>query len=189
MIKIYFAVLGSLDEDAALALVSPARREKALAISSAAARRQSLGAALLLHSVFGRSDCSVTENGKPFFAGSDAHFSLAHCRDTVVCAVSDAPVGVDIELERQNGIALARRWFAPDEAMSVENAADPNAEFCAVWTVKESYIKLRDLRLADIPRFSVNALDAQYRSLRLGEYHLACCADSIDKIELLQQKI
>mgnify|MGYP004574440141 CR=1 FL=1 len=189
MIRIFFADLGSFDEKAALMLVSPARREKALAISDDGARRQSLGAALLLHSVFGRSDCSVTKNGKPFFAGSDAHFSLAHCRGTVVCAVSDAPVGVDIELERQNGIALARRWFAPDEAMSVENAADPNEEFCIIWTVKESYIKLRGLRLSDMSRFSVNALDAQYRSLRLGEYHLACCADGIDKIELLQQKI
>ena len=59
MIKIFFADLGSFDEKAALMLVSPARREKALAISDDGARRQSLGAALLLHSVFGRSDCSV----------------------------------------------------------------------------------------------------------------------------------
>ncbi len=189
MIRIFIADTGTLNVERALATVSPQRREKALGISNEASRSLSLGAALLMQNVLGSSDCTVSANGKPFFSGSDMHFSLAHCREKVVCAVSDAPVGVDIELERKNSLSLARRWFAPDESAAVESAVNPDEEFCVIWTIKESYIKLRDLRLADMRRFSVMSLDAEYKTLRFGEYHIGCCADRISEIKIIEEKI
>ena len=42
-----------------------------------------------------------TPNGKPFFpARQDVHFSLSHSRTHVMCALSNKPVGVDIESPR-----------------------------------------------------------------------------------------
>lgn len=103
-----------------------------------------------------------------------------------MCAVSDAPVGVDIELPRQNSARLAKRFFTPDEA----SVCHSDAQFCRLWTLKESYIKLRGLRLADIASFSVlSAPEVSFVSLRRGEYHIGCCSEKYDEAILIDKKL
>ena len=148
MTKIFIADIGLLDIESCLGKVSPARREKTLRLAGDDDKRRSLGVELLLKKVTGRSDYVLSENEKPFFSDNEVFFSLAHCGDYAVCAVSDVPVGVDIELPRVGGARLAKRFFQPDEAALVYAADDPDCEFCRLWTLKESYIKYADLRLA-----------------------------------------
>ena len=53
---------------------------------------------------------------KPFLPEQpDCHFNLAHSGEWVVCAVSAAPVGVDIEEIRPLDLAVAETVFAPGE--------------------------------------------------------------------------
>lgn len=186
MIKIYIADVSSLDLSALHGGVSRERQERILRCANDADKRRLLGAGLLLKSAVGTDGYVTGENGRPYFPDGHICFSLSHCGDCAVCAVSDAPVGVDIELPRQNSVRLAQRFFAPDEAAS---CTDDN-DFCRLWTLKESYIKLRGLRLADIASFSVLSMpEVNFISLRQGEYRIGCCSEKYDSAEIIEQKL
>ena len=81
---------------------------------------------------------SYTENGKPLTDG--IFFSISHSGDTVACAVSDVPVGVDLEVIRpvpaHLGCALAECWNTQEE-------------FWQCWTAREAAIKCCGGRLWD----------------------------------------
>ena len=92
-----------------------------------------------------------TELGKPYFPDRpDLHVSVSHSGRYFVCALSGAPVGVDIQehvLRRGETvdtasarlIKTARRFFHPDEVKFIEN--DTFERFFRVWTAKESFVK------------------------------------------------
>ncbi|MBE6575041.1 MAG: 4'-phosphopantetheinyl transferase superfamily protein [Ruminococcaceae bacterium] len=81
------------------------------------------------------------EGGKPcFLHAPELHFSVSHSGGIWVCAFSAAPVGIDLQQIkpiREGGIA--RRFFHPEEIAYLD--AHPDA-FFALWTAKESYVKL-----------------------------------------------
>ena len=91
--------------DAALQLVSGYRRKKALAFRFEKDRRTSLLAGLLLDELL--ADCGLRERdmtyevgefGKPTLVGfENLHFSLAHSTGMAAGALSNAPIGVDVE--------------------------------------------------------------------------------------------
>ena len=193
MIKIFIAEVGLLDIESCLGKVSAARREKTLRLAGDDDKRRSLGAEMLLIKAAGRDDYVLSKNEKPYFPDNEVFFSLAHCGDYAVCAVSDVPVGVDIELPRVGGARLAKRFFQPDEAALVYAADDPDREFCRLWTLKESYIKYADLRLGDVRSFSVvsGAHVCSFSSASHGEYLIGCCAKTQDigEIIVINEKI
>ena len=193
MISLFIADVSGLDIDACLASVSPQRKEKTLRLKNDDDKRRSLGVELLLEKAAGRSDYALTENGKPFFPDGGAYFSLSHCGKYAVCAVSGVPVGADIELARDNALRLAERFFMPDEAALVERSPTPEAEFCRLWTLKESYIKAAGLRLGDVRTFSVvrGVEGYSFGSAGIGEYRIGYCvkAPDIGKIEIINEKL
>ena len=193
MTRIFIADVSCIDIEAFLSKVSPARREKTLRLSKDDDKRRSLGAEMLLIKAAGRDDYVLSKNEKPYFPDNEVFFSLAHCGDYAVCAVSDVPVGVDIELPRGGGARLAKRFFQPDEAALVYAADDPDREFCRLWTLKESYIKYADLRLGDVRSFSVvsGAEGCSFSSASYGEYLISCCAKTQDigEVIVINEKI
>lgn len=83
------------------------------------------------------------ENGKPLLQGHhDIHFSLSHCHEAVACALSDCPVGIDIETTEHYSIEVARRVMNVDEIRQIETSAQPKVTFTRLWTMKESLFKL-----------------------------------------------
>ncbi len=72
-------------------------------------------------------------------------FNLAHTKGLAVCAVSAAPVGVDVEpLDRRtNPLEIAGRFFSELEAGNLERlpADERLRRFLDVWTLKEAYLK------------------------------------------------
>jgi len=76
-----------------------------------------------------------TPNGKPYFPDRpDIHFSLSHSRTHVLCALSGAPVGVDIESPRQISKRAVGYFCSPGE-LALFDPLD-------LWVLKESYVKL-----------------------------------------------
>ena len=76
-----------------------------------------------------------TSNGKPFFPERpELYFSLSHAKTHVACALSDFPVGVDIESPRVIS-DRAIRYFCSDLELSLFYPLD-------LWVLKESYVKL-----------------------------------------------
>ena len=111
MTRIFIADVSCIDIEAFLGKVSPARREKTLRLSKDDDKRRSLGAEMLLIKAAGRDDYVLSKNEKPYFPDNEVFFSLAHCGDYAVCAVSDVPVGVDIELPRGRRLKPCKAVF------------------------------------------------------------------------------
>lgn len=151
------------------------------AIKNQEYKNSSLSALLCLHELLtvsgeAQNDLSIcrTPGGKPYFALRDLFFSISHAKDTVAVALSDTPVGIDIEFidERRDILSLSRRFFAPDEHKALsETAGSPLDDFFALWTKKEALAKITGEGLAAICR--ADKLDKSYGfslfSLNVGD--------------------
>ena len=156
-----------------LPLVSEQRRQQALRYSHTFGRFCCLKSYLmlleLLSAVYPELDTSkpefgYTAQGKPFLlARPDIHFSISHTKNAILVAISDAPIGVDIEAFRSPSAALIARTMNATEQAAITAAAasattaataatpsgllespgTPEALFSAIWTRKEAVLKLR----------------------------------------------
>jgi len=135
----------------------------------------------MYHAKFGGEpipEIQKTPNGKPYFPDRpDVYFSLSHSRTHVLCALSDKPVGVDIESPR----TISERaviYFCSNEELALFDPLD-------LWVLKESYVKLFGETMAMIKslRFSrdgdrivapdKSVISKLYRS---GDYRAAVCS-------------
>ena len=80
------------------------------------------------------------KNGKPCFPGEPLiQASVTHSGGIWLCALSSAPVGVDLQLcADAPSMKIAHRFFHPDEQAWLD--LNPGG-FFDVWCAKESYIK------------------------------------------------
>ncbi|MDR2610285.1 MAG: 4'-phosphopantetheinyl transferase superfamily protein, partial [Clostridiales Family XIII bacterium] len=103
--------------------------------------------------------CTFGEHGKPRFAApelADVHFSVSHSGDYLAIAFSEQEVGVDVEhtsrrhTNAERYLAIARRFFAPDEGAYVAGGdaedtvtapEDVKRRFFRIWTAKEAFVK------------------------------------------------
>lgn len=76
------------------------------------------------------------EHGKPITDGME--FNLSHSGDIAVCAVSDKPIGIDIEALREIRTDAAKRFASAEELEYI--GSDPRRLF-EIWTLKEAYFK------------------------------------------------
>jgi 4'-phosphopantetheinyl transferase len=60
----------------------------------------------------------------------------------VAVALSDHPVGIDIETTGHYSAAVARRVMNDDEMREIVASAQPEVTFTRLWTMKESLYKL-----------------------------------------------
>ena len=92
--------------------------------------------------------------GKPYFPGSNLHFSITHTKTTVFCALSDTEIGIDAEdLTRQVRPNLAEKILSPKEY--AQYAALPEEEkneaLLRFWVLKEAEAKCSGLGLRGYP--------------------------------------
>lgn len=109
--------LTAAEETAMLALLPPARRERLERLRQPEKRREPLCAYLILRRALWEQyrwrelpEIQTTSLGKPYFpAFPDVHFNLSHTTGAVLVALSDRPVGVDIERIRPVSQRTMRR--------------------------------------------------------------------------------
>lgn len=88
-------------------------------------------------------DIQYTESGKPYLVDYDnIHFNLSHCSNAVVCALSDKPIGVDVETIHKYNSELAAYICNEEELALLRQSRNPALDFTILWTKKESYCKL-----------------------------------------------
>ncbi|MFJ7837979.1 4'-phosphopantetheinyl transferase family protein [Lysinibacillus sphaericus] len=114
-------------------------------------KRSILAEVLLRHSLkrdFGMTNdhihFTINEYGKPNLQNFDhIHFNLAHSGDWVVCAVSDTPIGIDIEQVAMIEMDIAKAYFTSSEYQDIlSQPKDKQIQyFYKLWTLKESYVK------------------------------------------------
>jgi 4'-phosphopantetheinyl transferase len=149
---------GAEVETAAHRLLSAEERERAARFYFARDRRRYViahAAMRVLLAAYTGSDASAlrfatTGRSKPVLAAPalplPLHFNLSHSGELALLAVTtDTELGVDVEVLRPIGErdALARRFFAPDEARALSRIvpAQRDLAFFLCWTRKEAYVK------------------------------------------------
>lgn len=96
------------------------------------------------------------KGGKPYAEGLDIHFSLSHSGNLAVCAISDKPVGIDVEQNKKANFNVARRCFTKAELQYVLSGKEKSQQrFFEVWTKKEAYVKLLGTGIQDFLKFNV----------------------------------
>lgn len=88
-------------------------------------------------------DFSYTDSGKPGLKEHpEIHFSLSHCKNGILCAIDDRPIGCDIEyLDRKFDENLCRYCCSASEADDIMSSASPSERFAEFWTRKEAFVK------------------------------------------------
>lgn len=85
------------------------------------------------------------KHGKPCLGGTaiPAFFNLSHSGDYIVCAISEREVGVDIEKIGNARLAVAKRFFHPEEIRKLDGEPIECRDdlFFTYWSVKESFLK------------------------------------------------
>lgn len=139
------ALLGVVDEDKRIRLRrmnDPETRQLSLLadilIRRLAARQWGLDARAL--------QIETAPGGKPVLRGHPSrHFNVSHTPGGILCALSDRPVGVDIECARPVSDRVAARWFTPAEQAW---AGGDETRRLILWTRKEAAAKWSGAGLA-----------------------------------------
>ena len=127
------------------------------------------------------------ENGKPYFLDrGDIHFSLSHSGEYVMCAISDSPVGCDVQKYQEISDKVQKRIFTDKEL----EFSDP----LSLWGLKESFIKLHGkldreyknmefLKCEDVFRGPDNTFGVLINEIQ--GYAAAICAYNRDNVKVL----
>ncbi|CDG64934.1 hypothetical protein MBMB1_0831 [Methanobacterium sp. MB1] len=160
---IYYMDVSNLDINQTRCAVSADRLEKADRYIHLKDKKLSIGAELLLKYSLNQVGISnpaydYDEYGKPFLENHpQVHFNLSHSEDYVACAVSDSPVGVDIERVQDASLDIARHYFFGSEYQHIKNSTNRERTFFQFWVLKESYMKMTGLGLRlGLDEFSIN---------------------------------
>ncbi len=152
-VHLYYAERYTLNDHVA-AFVTPEDRQRITPAMAPRRRAEYLaGRALLRHAIAehtGREAASlrieVSATGKPECLDGP-QISVSHSGATLVCALADVAVGVDVETAPPRDIqGIAERYFTPAEVHWV--AAHPAQRFCMLWVLKEAYLKALGVGLA-----------------------------------------
>ena len=133
-----------------LPLVSDERREEALRYKHLFGRFACLKSYVMLREMLEQKSLTHpfrfghNEHGKPYLLDyPDIHFNLSHCKNGIAVAVSDQPVGIDIESFRKVSDSLIRYTMNEEEQRIIRESDDPTRTFTEYWTKKEAVFKLR----------------------------------------------
>lgn len=104
------------------------------------------------------------------------NFNISHSGNWAVCATSEAPVGIDVELIKAIDFGFSNRFFTDYEysCLMKQDPVNQLKYFYTIWTLKESYIKAdgRGLSLA-LDSFSISLLNDKITLITNND--LSCC--------------
>ena len=70
-------------------------------------------------------------------------FSISHCKHAIAVAISEKPIGIDIEHIRAAKPELVERTMNEQEQNEIWTAASPDIAFTRLWTQKEAVLKMQ----------------------------------------------
>lgn len=214
MTKVYAASISALNDRSLYEyyynLQPPARKSKTDKLRFDNDKLLCVGAwALLTHAsenegVTDISNIIYNENGKPCFYNNDSiHFNLSHSGKYVMCAISDKPVGCDVEKIESISLKVAEKFFSSKETADILSCKDINQQkdlFFRYWTLKESYLKAigKGLKIA-LNEFSIKfdnsgiSVEQNENNVRYylkeftfdSDYKFACCSSEPTISELI----
>ncbi len=123
--------------------------------------------------------------GKPYLKNLPSfHYNISHTRNAIVLAVSDNPVGADIERIQKVKLDIAKRFFTNQEETYILNSTNQNQAFFEIWTKKEAYIKYIGKGLSiSLNSFSVfdTNISKHINHFLIDNYIISVCRKSYNK--------
>lgn len=96
---------------------------------------------------------SKHEQGKPYLSSHpQIHFNISHSFIYLAIAISNAPIGIDVEkIRTRNYQAVLSRYFASSETEYILSLPleQQNKAFIQLWTLKESFLKYKGCGIAN----------------------------------------
>ena len=171
------------DLEAALKDISEQRREQALKFKHEQGRRLCVLAYLLLkkglREAYGITESPVfeyNEHGKPAIVGHpEIFFNLSHCKEAAVCAVSDQPIGVDVESIREYKENLVHYTMNDEEICQITATENPAVAFIRLWTMKEATMKLIGTGISNDMKAVIDHRLYQYSTIEKQGYVYTVC--------------
>ena len=124
----------------------------------------------LLEEHYGISEAQLCckPTGQPYLTNSQFYVSISHCEQMVACAVSEAPVGIDIERIRPIDLRISRHTCVPEEldylqisGQGICSDAEVLWRFFEIWTAKEAYFKKCGTGITDLKGINILKLQRQ----------------------------
>ena len=117
--------------------------------------------------------------GAPYIEGGP-HFSISHCKRGIAVAVSENPIGIDIESIRSFKPELMRKTMNEDEQLRITSSAIPEVEFIRFWTQKEALLKLQGTGIiADLHNVLAHVQDVFWTEISPLEKGYICTIASL----------
>ena len=133
-------------------LLSEAKRR----FKSESRQREWLATRALLHSTQYKGETILyNDNGKPYLAGNNRHISISHTNEYVAIAVSDYPIGIDIERADRNAYAVAKSFLTAQEINILTQENNPSKEALCLWSAKEAAFKLASENIAILKEIGI----------------------------------
>ncbi len=167
--------------------LSPSRKERIDRLRREEDRKRSLAAECLVYELLQKqantdsAKLHCTSKGQPYLTGCEMHVSISHCDQMVACAISDAPVGIDIERIRPIKLNICKHVCVPEEMEYLAAGAEETWQqlccdesilrrFFEIWTAKEAYYKKCGTGITDLK--AVNILPLQRQLCVVDDYFI-----------------
>ncbi len=160
-----FVKINEIENPVTPDLLSPTRKARIDRIKNETAKKASLAGEYVARQLAGDAVICSHEGGQPYLENDHRHISIAHSGEYAVCAVSENPVGIDIEKIRDVSDRLIDRVCTEREKEYVGN---DNTRFFEIWTAKEAYFKKIGTGITDFK--AVETLDIKREYHRLENY-------------------
>ncbi len=112
--------------------------------------------------------------GKPYAANADIFFSISHSGTLAVCAVSDLPVGADIEEISEKPLRILGKFACVSEKEFIGSDA---GRATLVWTLKEAYFKAKGTGIAS--GLKTVSFDIIEDTVKCSDSGYICCSTPV----------
>ena len=207
MLRVYYADFSKMETKQDLSLFSDYRKNRLAAISDLRLKKAGITAERLLNTAV--QECfpqiklplKISQNsyGKPEADGF--YFNLSHSGNFSACAISDVPVGFDIQKQACFNDAFVKRFFTYEEYQFLRDSKNKDHDFTSFWCLKESYLKAIGTGLVKpLNSFNIKKTENKFALVEgqfalwhsvIDSMHFALCSeknakpDCVCRIELL----
>lgn len=119
--------------------------------------------------------------GKPYLVNCNIFFNISNCQDVCVLAVSNKPIGVDIQFYtyKEN----LHHTFSDKELDLLNSSQNKEVLFTKMWVVKEAYVKMLGVGLsyglANVDYFKVKK---RAKIIKKAKYVICVIEGEVDEV-------
>ena len=104
------------------------------------------------------------------------YFSISHCKSGIAVAVSNQPIGIDVEAVRPLKVDLVKKTMNPLEQEAILSASQPDWAFTRLWTRKEAFLKMKGTGIInDLHAALADSNGAKFMQIDNTSHNYTCC--------------